>query len=33
MATIFVTHDIGVAREVADRIAVMYAGNSWKPGR
>ena len=26
MATIFVTHDIGVACEVADRIAVMYAG-------
>ncbi len=26
MATIFVTHDIGVACEVADYIAVMYAG-------
>ena len=26
MAMIFVTHDIGVAVEIADRIAVMYAG-------
>ncbi len=26
MAMIFVTHDIGVAVEVADRLAVMYAG-------
>jgi len=26
MAAIFVTHDIGAAVEVADRIAVMYAG-------
>jgi peptide/nickel transport system ATP-binding protein len=26
MAVIFVTHDIGAATEVADRIAVMYAG-------
>ena len=26
MAVVFVTHDVGVAVEVADRIAVMYAG-------
>ncbi len=26
MATIFVTHDVGVAAEIADRVAVMYAG-------
>ncbi len=26
MSTIFVTHDLGVAAEIADRVAVMYAG-------
>jgi peptide/nickel transport system ATP-binding protein len=29
---IFVTHDIGVAVEVADRIAVMYAGRIIESG-
>jgi peptide/nickel transport system ATP-binding protein len=32
MATIFVTHDLGVACEVADRIAVMYAGRFVETG-
>ena len=32
MAAIFVTHDIGVAVEVADRIAVMYAGEFVETG-
>ena len=32
MAMIFVTHDIGVAVEVADRIAVMYAGRFVETG-
>jgi peptide/nickel transport system ATP-binding protein len=32
MATIFVTHDIGVACEVADRVAVMYAGRFVESG-
>ena len=27
MGVIFVTHDIGVAVEIADRVAVMYAGH------
>ncbi|MCZ8187439.1 MAG: ABC transporter ATP-binding protein [Beijerinckiaceae bacterium] len=32
MAMIFVTHDIGVAVEVSDRIAVMYAGEFVETG-
>jgi peptide/nickel transport system ATP-binding protein len=32
MATIFVTHDLGVACEVADRVAVMYAGRFVETG-
>ena len=32
MAVIFVTHDIGVAVEIADRIAVMYAGRIVESG-
>jgi peptide/nickel transport system ATP-binding protein len=32
MATIFVTHDLGVACEVADKIAVMYAGQFIETG-
>jgi peptide/nickel transport system ATP-binding protein len=33
LAVIFVTHDIGVATEIADRIAVMYAGRIVESGR
>jgi peptide/nickel transport system ATP-binding protein len=32
LAVVFVTHDIGVAVEVADRIAVMYAGRIIESG-
>jgi peptide/nickel transport system ATP-binding protein len=32
MAVIFVTHDIGVAVETSDRIAVMYAGRIVESG-
>jgi peptide/nickel transport system ATP-binding protein len=32
MAMIFVTHDLGVAAEVSDRIAVMYAGRFVETG-
>ncbi|MCP5152419.1 MAG: ABC transporter ATP-binding protein [Ectothiorhodospiraceae bacterium] len=32
MAVIFVTHDVGVAVEIADRIAVMYAGRFVESG-
>lgn len=32
LSVIFVTHDIGVAAEVADRIAIMYAGRIVEEG-
>ncbi len=32
MATVFVTHDVGVAAEISDRIAVMYAGRFVETG-
>jgi peptide/nickel transport system ATP-binding protein len=32
MATIFVTHDLGVACEIADSVAVMYAGRFVETG-
>ena len=32
MGTIFVTHDLGVAAEICDRIAVMYAGRIVETG-
>jgi peptide/nickel transport system ATP-binding protein len=33
MGIIFVTHDIGVAAEIADHVAVMYAGRIVEQGR
>ena len=33
LSVMFVTHDIGVAAEIADRIAVMYAGRIVEEGR
>src|SRR5258706_6600797 len=32
MTVIFVTHDVGVAVEIADRVAVMYAGRFVETG-
>jgi peptide/nickel transport system ATP-binding protein len=32
MAIVFVTHDVGVAAEISDRVAVMYAGRFVETG-
>ena len=32
MAVVFVTHDVGVAAEISDRVAVMYAGQFVETG-
>src|SRR5208337_4862511 len=32
MAVVFVTHDVGAAAEISDRIAVMYAGRFIETG-
>ena len=32
MAMVFVTHDMGVAAEISDRVAVMYAGRFVETG-
>jgi peptide/nickel transport system ATP-binding protein len=32
MAVIFVTHDVGAAAEISDRVAVMYAGRFVETG-
>ena len=32
MAILFVTHDLGVVAEIADRITVLYAGQTVEVG-
>jgi peptide/nickel transport system ATP-binding protein len=32
MSVVFVTHDVGVVAEIADRVAVMYAGRIVETG-
>jgi ABC-type dipeptide/oligopeptide/nickel transport system ATPase component len=30
MGLILITHDLGIVARIADRVAVMYAGRSWR---
>ncbi len=30
MGVLFISHDLGVVKEVADRVSVIYAEESWK---